>query len=290
VTHPEGKPGMRTRSALTTGAAVIGVLLSSGLALAQPASTGDAVVDPVEAASGQGMSFTLGAGAGAAPDYEGSDDYELVPLWNLRVANLYHPQTFVQVFGPRLRSNFLPSDHWRLGLAGQFIKERDDVENNQVDDLEKVDPSVMLGVIGGYDFLADPQQDLVLEVEARQDVANDNGFLATVRGVYGSRLTERWRFDASFGSTWASEDYMSAYFGIDAADAARSGLDQFSADEGFKDVSFGGGLSYRFFERWSVSALANYTRLIDDAEDSPVVDDVGNENQFFAGALVNYRF
>ena len=55
-------------------------------------------------------------------------------------------------------------------------------------------------------------------------------------------------------------------------------------------ISFGGGLSYRFFERWSVSALANYTRLIDDAEDSPVVDDVGNENQFFAGALVNYRF
>ena len=148
----------------------------------------------------------------------------------------------------------------------------------------------MLGAVGGYDFLADPQQDLVLEVEARQDVANDNGFLATVRGVYGSRLTERWRFDGSVGSTWASEDYMSSYFGIDAADAARSGLDQFSADEGFKDVSFGGVLTYRLFERLSVSGIASYTRLIDDAADSPVVDDVGDENQFFGGALVNYRF
>ena len=281
---------MRTTSALTTGATVIGALLSSGLALAQPASTGDAVVDPVETGPGAGMNFTLGAGAGAAPDYEGSDDYELVPLWNLRVANLYHPKTFVQVIGPRLRSNFLPSDHWRLGLAGQFIKERDDVENDQVDDLEKVDSSLMLGVVGGYDFLADPQQDLALEVEARQDVANDNGFLATVRGIYGSRLTERWRFDGSVGSTWASEDYMSSYFGIDAADAARSGLDQFSADEGFKDISVAGALTYRLFERWSVSALANYTRLLEDAEDSPVVDDAGDENQFFAGALVNYRF
>ena len=281
---------MRTTSALTTGATVIGALLSSGLALAQPASTGDAVVDPVETGPGAGMNFTLGAGAGAAPDYEGSDDYELVPLWNLRVANLYHPKTFVQVIGPRLRSNFLPSDHWRLGLAGQFIKERDDVENDQVDDLEKVDSSLMLGIVGGYDFLADPQQDLALEVEARQDVANDNGFLATVRGIYGSRLTERWRFDGSVGSTWASEDYMSSYFGIDAADAARSGLDQFSADEGFKDISVAGALTYRLFERWSVSALANYTRLIEDAEDSPVVDDAGDENQFFAGALVNYRF
>jgi MipA family protein len=275
---------------LATGAALIGVLLSSGFAIAQPASTGDAVVDPVDTGPGQGMNFTLGAGVGAAPDYEGSDDYELVPLWNLRVANLYHPNTFVQVIGPRLRSNFLPSDHWRLGLAGQFIKERDDVENDQVDALEKVDPSVMLGVLGGYDFLADPQQHLVLEVEARQDVANDNGFLASVRALYGGRLTERWRFDALVGSTWASEDYMSSYFGIDAADAARSGLDQFSADEGFKDVSVAGALTYRLFERVSVSAIANYTRLIDDAADSPVVDDVGDENQFFGGALVNYTF
>ena len=281
---------MRKTSALMASAATFGVLLSSGLALAQPASTGEAAIDPVDTGPGAGVNFTLGAGAGAAPDYEGSDDYEIVPLWNLRIGNLYHPKTFVQVIGPRLRSNFLPSEHWRLGLSGQFIKERDDVENEQVDDLEKVDPSVMLGAIAGYDFLADPQQDLVLEVDARQDVANDNGFLVTARAIYGSRLTESWRFDASIGSTWASEDYMSSYFGIDAADAARSGLDQFSADEGFKDVSFGGALTYRLFERLSVSALGNYTRLIDDAEDSPVVDDAGDENQFFGGALLNYTF
>jgi outer membrane scaffolding protein for murein synthesis (MipA/OmpV family) len=83
---------------------------------------------------------------------------------------------------------------------------------------------------------------------------------------------------------------MSSYFGIDAADAARSGLDEFSADEGFKDVSFGGGVTYRLFDRLSVSALATYARLLDDAEDSPVVDDAGDENQFFGGALVNYTF
>jgi outer membrane protein len=281
---------MRATSPLITAVATIAALLCSGLALAQPASTGDAVSDPVDPGPGAGVNFTLGAGAGAAPEYEGSDDYEFVPLWNLRAGNLYHPKTFVQVIGPRLRSNFLPSDHWRLGVAGQFIKERDDVGNNQVDDLEKVDPSVMLGAMGGYDFLADPQRDLALELEARQDVANDNGFLATVRGVYGARLTDSWRVDASVGSTWADEDYMSSYFGIDAADAARSGLDQYSADEGFKDVSFGGGATYRLFERVSISALATYTRLINDAADSPVVDDVGDENQFFAGALVNYTF
>jgi hypothetical protein len=104
---------LRAASALS-GAPIIGALLSSGLDLPQPASIGDAAFD---ADPGEGMRFTLGAGVGVAPDYEGSDDGELIPLWNLRVCNLYHPETFVHVLGPRLRSNFLPDDHCRLGLV-----------------------------------------------------------------------------------------------------------------------------------------------------------------------------
>jgi outer membrane scaffolding protein for murein synthesis (MipA/OmpV family) len=250
---------------------------------------GDAV-EPVDTSPGQGMRFTLGAGVGVAADYEGSDYYEPVPLWNLSVSNLYHPKTHIQVLGPRLRSNFIPDDHWRLGVAGQFIRKRDNVHNDRVDNLESVDASVMLGIVGGYDFLAEPQQDLVLEVEVRQDVANDNGLLATIRGVYAGRLTPSWGVVGSVGSTWADDDYMSSYFGIDAADAAASGLDEFNADEGFKDVNFGGALSYRFLERWSVAVIGTYARLLGDAEDSPVVDDVGDANQFFGGALINYRF
>jgi MipA family protein len=277
------------RSTLVIAVVVIGAWLSAGPALAQPASMGDAV-DPVETAPGDGIRVTLGAGLGVAPDYEGSDYYQAVPLWNLNVSNLYHPKTYVQLFGPLLRSNFIPDDHWRLGVAGQFIKKRDDVHNDRVDDLESVDASVMLGLIGGYDFLADPRQDLILEVEARQDVANDNGFLATIRGTYRGRLTESWGMVAFVGSTWADDDYMSSYFGIDAANAAASGLDQFNADEGFKDVSFGGALSYRFLERWSVAALGTYARMLNDTKDSPIVDDVGDANQFFGGALINYQF
>jgi outer membrane scaffolding protein for murein synthesis (MipA/OmpV family) len=83
---------------------------------------------------------------------------------------------------------------------------------------------------------------------------------------------------------------MSSYFGIDASNAARSGLDQYNADAGFKEVNFGGTLTYRFLGRSSVTALATYTRLTGDAADSPVVDDVGDANQFFGGALIDYRF
>jgi outer membrane scaffolding protein for murein synthesis (MipA/OmpV family) len=85
------------------------------------------------------VDWTVGVGAAAAPDYEGSNDYEAVPLWNLRAGDLYHPKTYVQVLGPKLTSNFLPSDNWRLGLSGQFVPERDDVEDDKVDKLKSTD-------------------------------------------------------------------------------------------------------------------------------------------------------
>jgi MltA-interacting protein MipA len=55
----------------------------------------------------------------------------------------------------------------------------------------------------------------------------------------------------ALAATYASDDYMSDYFGIDAANAARSGLDRYSADAGFKDagldlvLGFGQGPGWR---------------------------------------------
>jgi MipA family protein len=287
MTDSEGPSSRLIVPALIAATAVFGPLLSGGPALAQPANVGGLAVgaDP-----GRRMNLTVGIGPAVAPDYEGSDDYELVPFFNLRLGNLYHPETYVQVLGARLISNFLPDDHWRLGIAGQFIRERHDVEDDRVDDLKSVDASVMLGLIAGYDFLATQQHDLVIEAEARQDVAGDNGFLGSLRLRYGNLLSERWRLDTLVGTSWASEDYMSSYFGIDAGDAARSGLDQYNADEGFKDGSVGVTLTYHFLDSWSATVTGLYTRLIGDAEDSPVVDDRGDANQLFAGALVSYRF
>ncbi len=76
---------------------------------------------------------------------------------------------------------------------------------------------------------------------------------------------------------------MEAYFEIDAADSARSGLSTFDADSGFKDVGLNLLASFKPWEHWGLMGLASYKRLLDDAEDSPVVDDEGDANQF-AGA------
>jgi outer membrane scaffolding protein for murein synthesis (MipA/OmpV family) len=37
---------------------------------------------------------TVGIGAGAAPDYDGSDDHRPVPAWLILADDLYHPDTY----------------------------------------------------------------------------------------------------------------------------------------------------------------------------------------------------
>jgi outer membrane scaffolding protein for murein synthesis (MipA/OmpV family) len=49
-------------------------------------------------------------------------------------------------------------------------------------------------------------------------------------------------------------------------------------------------LTYQFAGNWSATGLVRYTRLLGDAEDSPVTDDAGDENQVFSGLLINYTF
>jgi outer membrane protein len=241
-------------------------------------------------ASAHAIDVTLGLGAGYAPDYDGSEDYQAVPLWNLRLGNLYGEETFAQIVGPTLSSNLLPNEHWRLGVAGLYKPDYDNVDNNKVEDLKSTDAALLLGPTLGYDFATGIARDFAVEVDALYDVANGNGGVVTPRLRGKTELAPGLVGEARLSTTWASGDYMGNFFSINSADAARSGLDTYDADEGVKDVSVGGSMTYRFTERWSLTGIASYSRLLGDAADSPIVDDEGDENQLFAGALVNYRF
>jgi MipA family protein len=238
-----------------------------------------------------GPTYTFGLGAAFVPDYEGSEDYRAAPLWNLRVGNLYHhPDTFLQVLGPTLRSNLLPDDHWRLGVSGRYQPDYDDVDNSKVQDLEDTDAVGLVGVTAGYDFRAERGRDLAVELDAQYDALHGNGGVLTPRLRWQAPVNERVVAGASVSATWGSEDYMGNRFSINAGEAARSGLDEYDADSGFKNAMVTGTVSYRFTEAWSLTGIAAYSRLFSQAADSPIVDDEGDENQFLGGLLVNYAF
>jgi outer membrane protein len=236
------------------------------------------------------LELTLGLGAGSAPDYEGSDNRAFVPLWNVRLGDLYDPETFVQVIGPQLRSNFVPHPHLRLGVAGRYIPDYDNVDDNRVQDLKGTDAAVMLGPTLGYDFLPGRESDAALELDVTYDVAHGNGALVEPRGRVTWMPAAALSAELRLSTSWASDDYMGNFFSINQSEAASSGLDAYSADAGFKDVTLGGSLTYRFAGNWSATGIASYGRMLGDAADSPIVDDRGSENQVAVGALVNYRF
>src|SRR4051794_8398208 len=125
---------------------ILGLLAVSFPAAAQQVPTFDVPSTDVETgAEHAGPVFTVGLGAALARDYEGSNDYRAVPLWNLRAGNLYHRDTYVQILGPTLKSNFLPSEHWRLGVSGYYIPQRDDVQDNRLDDPRCIRPARRYG-------------------------------------------------------------------------------------------------------------------------------------------------
>jgi outer membrane protein len=160
------------------------------------------------------------------------------------------------------------------------------VDNSRIDRLQNVSDANELGAFGGFEI-----NNWFVSLEFLADIGNAyDGWLASARGGYNWAVSQSWTLSFGLSTTYASDDFMNTYFGIDAANAARSGLSEYDADEGFKDVGFDLGIICRFTNHWSGRFIGRYTRLIGDADDSSPVTDQGSVDQFFGGFLVIYIF
>ncbi len=92
---------------------------------------------------------------------------------------------------------------------------------------------------------------------------------------------------AALSAEWADNDYTKGFFGVDAEQSTRSGLPQYTAAAGFRSVNLELGLLYPVGRSWMVQGLAGYSKLIGDAEDSPVVK---ANDYVFVGGFINYHF
>ncbi|MBW2444105.1 MAG: MipA/OmpV family protein [Deltaproteobacteria bacterium] len=239
-----------------------------------------AAVAPVATAA----DISIGGGAGMAPDYEGSDDYEFVPIPFARVA--FDNGMFVTLQGLTAKANLIPSKIWRLGPMYNYRPSRSGVDNNKVDRLSNVSDANEVGGFGGFDY---NNWFGFLEFLADVGEAHD-GWLGTARGGYNYVASKSWTLSFGLSTTYASGDYMSTYFGVDGADAARSGLRTFNADEGLKDVAFDLGIGCKFTDHISGRFIGQYKMLINDADESSPVTNEGSQHQLFGGLLVVYTF
>lgn len=227
---------------------------------------------------------TVGLGFGMAPDYEGSEDYQAVPL--LMLKGQYESGRSFEFLGTRLRVNLLPNQQYSLGPVLQYRAARNNVDNDTVERMNKVDAAVEAGAYAGLNI-----DNFIASVQAVTDISDaHDGSLVTLTGGYKFVAMPDLVLIPTLETTWASDDYMQTYFGIDSRDSSRTGLARYNADSGMKDVGIGLMVDYRPWEQWGVVGLLKYNKLLNDAKDSPLVDDLGDSGQILVGAMATYRW
>jgi outer membrane scaffolding protein for murein synthesis (MipA/OmpV family) len=234
--------------------------------------------------TGYAANYSLGGGIGVRPDYEGSSDYEFVPL--PAGAARFSNGMYIQLLGLNLRANVIPSNMWRLGPVYNNRPKRSDVENNRVDNMKNISDANELGIFGGFEW-----NNWFLFLDILGDAGNAyNGWYATLKGGYNWAINNAWMLSMGAHTTYADDDYMQTYFGVSAADSARSGLSRYNADSGMKDVGIDLALNWNFASSWDLRGIASISQLVGDADDSSPVVDQGSETQFLGGVMVLFKF
>jgi len=236
----------------------------------------------------------VGLGGKYTPDYEGGDDYELNPVLLGRYN--WGSGRYVSLGGTggtegaaRLRANLISKERsniWEFGPLLQYRPERDSVDNNKVDKLKDVDAATELGAYVGLN--TGPWS---AGIGFAADVSSEyDGYLIYTKGSYKIPVNDRFSMNLGAHLTWADDDFMDTYFGVTGSESARTGLSRFRADSGFKDIGIGLTGNYMFNKSWGMMGNVAYTRMLNDAEDSPLVNDAGDENQYSAVVAVTYSF
>jgi outer membrane protein len=276
---------MKTNSLLYMSAAL-------GLAvIASPASAYEEMSTEVATKAGGGF---VGIAGVYRPDYEGSDDYEAygAPFGKYQWAS----GRYISLGGTsgseragRLKANILATDTgsiWQFGPLLQYRPKRDDVENNKVDKLKSVDAATEAGAFIGLD-----SGPWTASISFATDVSDEHdGSLLYFNGGYDIPVNERFKLNLGAQMTWASDDYMETYFGVKPKNSARSGLPKYTASSGIKNAGMSLTGFYSFNKTWGLLGNVSYTRMLNDAEDSPLVNKVGDKNQYVAVLGITYAF
>jgi len=221
--------------------------------------------------------ISIGIAAGISPDYEGSNDYGFG--FGPNISASWRDTIFYK--GKSLGANLIRKEKFKAGLILAKASGRDEDDNDKLEGLGDVDSGIDVG--GFVSYKIKPWR---FKAEARQEVGSGHeGALIELSAGTDLPFTKPLVY-IELATTWASDDYMESFFGIDAQQSANSGLERYNANAGIKDANISISVGYPITNRWKIGAMVEYKRLLGDAADSPIVDD---KNQFVAGLGLSYH-
>lgn len=227
--------------------------------------------------------FTVGAGVMYAPDYEGSDDYKTGFMPNAEI--VWKDRVSLSMDG--LMVDAFQTENLTLGLGVGMTDGREESDNDAIKGLGDVDSSISGVLYGSYEW-----EMFEFGVDFQQDLGD--GHEGSIIGLEASLrfplIEDKLMFMIGPDATWASDDYMQAFYGISTKQAANSVYSKYDAGAGFKNVGLHAMAQYRITDSVSLNWISEYSKLIGDAAESPIVKDKGSDNQFFTGLMLNYSF
>ncbi|MFT4181755.1 MAG: MipA/OmpV family protein [Rhizobium sp.] len=229
--------------------------------------------------------LSVGAAGFSAPKFEGSRHNKL--QWSPLIS------VGKQGPGPRFSSRndnpsfaLIESDAFRAGIVGKFVPSRDSGDGHELRGLKKV----KWGLEAGGFAEAYPTDWLRARIEVRQGIRAHSGIVADAAVDAFTDITPELRLSGGPRMTLASNDYLNTYYGVNAREAAASGLSRYNPGGGIKSVGAGGALTWKPSENWTTSTFVEYTRLTGPAADSSLVRERGDRNQLLVGVSATYKF
>ena len=229
-------------------------------------------------------------GAAASPEFAGSADYTPVPFI---VSEYSRGPIQLGIEGLSLQAMKNASSRWMAGLIVELDPGRDSsVANADVARMDKIGFAINTGPALRYQreniWLGGDQFEL--QLAALRDASGvHDGHYARATGTYAMPLMIPWRVEFELEASYADSNYTARYFGVSAADSAKSGLQPYQAQHGPNLVSASTNIGFFFSPEWGIFSRLSVGHLLDDASRSPVTRS-GDKYQYFAGVGVYRRF
>lgn len=265
-------------------------LASPALAQSQPTTGGMPTPEEVRSKD----ILTVGAGGAILPDYEGSDDYRIIPAAAIRGRvsgisfNTRGSYLFVDVIPKSGKFDF---------DAGPIVGVRFNSRRHIDDDVVKLLPNRKRAIeVGGFagvslHDLTNPYDTLSFQVDVLHDIGGAHKSTTITPNLQFSTPLSRWTYvSADIGAEFVSDRFADYYYTISPADSARTGgvLPAFNASGGMKSWKTGllvnQSITGDLLHGLSIFGLGQYSRLVGDFKRSPIVSQRGSANQLF-GAL-----
>jgi outer membrane protein len=243
-------------------------------------------------------SFTIAGGGAIIPDYEGSDDYKLIPAAAIRgkVGNISFSTRGLYLYvdfvsgGGKVDFDVGPIAGVRFNRTGKI---KDDVVNLLPDRKTAIEVGGFAGV--SFKGLTNPYDSLGIRLDVVKDVANAHQSTVFTPNVeFSTPLSRTFYVGTSVSADFVSNRFADYYFSVSPAEALVSGLPAFNASGGMKNwkvallanQSLSGDLRHGL----SLFGTGSYSRLTGDFKRSPIVSERGSASQWLGALGLAYSF